>query len=112
MVGYQLAPVPMAGLDVDGTVVVANRAFARFLGCDASASVEGASLFESALAEVYPEFAADVARVHDRGKVLQRLLAVEDSHGNPVSLLVSLVPGVEDAGKVHLTIQSADSSER
>lgn len=104
-VGYQLCPMPMAGIDVDGTVVVANRAFCKFVAGDSQANIDGMLLYESVLADVYPQLAADVARVHQEGAVLQRLLDIWDAEGNPLRLMAWVVPGIEDAGKVHITVQ-------
>jgi PAS domain-containing protein len=107
-VGYQLCPVPTAGIDVDGTVVVANRAFARFLTGSSSTHLEGTCLYESVLADVYPQLAADVTRAHKEGAALQRSFDIWDADGKPLRLRAWLVPGVEDAGKVHVTIQHID----
>lgn len=108
-VGYLAAPIPMCALDAEGHVVTANRAFAKFLTGDSHAMVDGELLYESALGGLYPQLAADVAQVLRAGVALQRVLALWDADGQPMRLVAWLVPGMEQAGDVHLVLHGLDA---
>src|SRR5690606_33897285 len=63
-VGYDLSPLPMAGLNVDGQIVVANRAFSQFVSGDPALSLESTSIHGTGFAQVHPELSADLRQVH------------------------------------------------
>ncbi|HEU5059368.1 MAG TPA: protein kinase [Kofleriaceae bacterium] len=105
---YDLSPMPMAGLDVDGQVVLANRAFAQFVSGDPRAVVEGTSITDSRLLEVHPGLPSDLRHVHVSGESVQRLLDLTLQDDRPISLLLLMVPGSADAGEIQLIVQLVD----
>ena len=109
-VAFDLAPVPMAGLHVDGTIAVANRAFARFLTGDAEAPIEGDNVFSSKLVEVHPGFSADLRKTHVDGNPLKRALRLCTADGQDVHLLLWLTVGKPPMGDVLVTIHSLTDS--
>lgn len=105
---YQLTPAAMATVLVDGKIAVANRAFAKFLTGDPRQALEGTNLGESMLAHIYPRLAADLRTAYERGTVLRRVLVLTDAKENRARLMMWMVPGVADAGRVHITIHVLD----
>ena len=103
-----LSPLPMAGVNVDGGIVVANRSFNRFLTGSSDDNVEGRSVFTSKLAEVHPELSADMHKVHVEGQALQKLIRLKSGEGTPVCLMLWLVPGVVEAGDIHVSVHRLD----
>ncbi|MBI4512108.1 MAG: serine/threonine protein kinase [Deltaproteobacteria bacterium] len=110
-VGFDQSPLPMAGLNLDGTVVVANRSFVLFLTGESDTTVEGTNVRESRLLEVYPEFMGDMRHAHIEGSPSTRILRLRSHDGAPVNLMLWMVPGAENAGDVHVTIHSLGSME-
>jgi serine/threonine protein kinase len=106
--GFDLAPLPMSTFDVDGTIVAANRAFAQFLTGDPAAVVEGSGVAVQRLCDIHPGFAADLRAVHAQGMPVQRALRLRTQEGEPVNLMVWLVPGSHQAGDVLVTIHALD----
>jgi PAS domain-containing protein len=104
-VAYDLTPVPMAGLNVDGQIVVANRAFAQFVCGDLTAVVEGANIRESRLLEVHPGLSADLRHVHVSAESVQRVLDLTLQDERPIRLMLLMVPGNTEAGEIQLIVQ-------
>jgi hypothetical protein len=105
---YDLSPLPMAGLNVDGLVVVANRAFAQFVSGDPATQVEGVSVDSTGLLEIHPGLSADLRHVHVSGQALHRALDLTMVDDRPIRLMLWLVPGNADAGEIQLTVQVID----
>ena len=102
--GFDLAPYPMAGINVDGAIVVANTEFARFLTGDGSATLSADALFSSPLYELYPTLLRDLRRVHVSGARRHKLLAVE-KRGERTQLRFTMSPGRSGSfGDVHVTV--------
>ena len=74
--GFDALPFPIAGLRRDGTIVVANQAFARLLTSDVHAIV-GRNAHETFLEDVNPELYEDLRVVALNGKVVRRDLAID-----------------------------------
>jgi tRNA A-37 threonylcarbamoyl transferase component Bud32/PAS domain-containing protein len=68
--------LPAAGLHRDGTIVIANRAFARFLGAPEVAAIEGTNLHRTIVGELDPELRDDLRLVALNGKVVRRDLVL------------------------------------
>ncbi|MBA2540440.1 MAG: serine/threonine protein kinase [Deltaproteobacteria bacterium] len=64
--------VPAAGLRRDGTIVIANRAFARLLRVEDLATLEGHDIMQTMLAELVPDLYDDLRVVALNGKVIRR----------------------------------------
>ena len=71
---FDWAPVPLAGCAADGTVVVANRAFAELVTGEAAAGIEGVNLAYSPLAGLIPDVVADLRRAHMNGVPFLRVV--------------------------------------
>jgi PAS domain S-box-containing protein len=106
---FESSPLPMAGVDVDGTIVVANRAFAQFLTGQSDSAVEGVDIGQTRMVDVHPELAADMRAAHAQGVKVNRMLRLKTQDGSRVNLMLWIVPGVSDAGEVHLTVHSLDT---
>jgi PAS domain-containing protein len=107
--GYEVTPVPMAGVDVDGTIVAANRAFALFCGLPKDAPVEGRNLHETRLPSICPTLREVIAKVHEGGAAQTLVLNLRAPDGSEHRLVLWLVPGTEDAGRVHLTLHALEA---
>ena len=105
---YDLSPLPMAGLDVDGQIVLANRAFAQFVSGDPRAPVEGVNVAETRLLEVHPGLAYDLRHVHVSAESVQRVLDLTLQDERPIRLMLLMVPGSADAGEIQLVVQLVD----
>jgi len=101
---FDISPIPMAGINVDGTVVIANRAFTKFLTGDGKATIEGENIFTSRMVEVHPGFSAELRKVHIDGASIKRSLHLCTSDGRDVHLLLWLTVGKADVGDVVATI--------
>lgn len=106
--GYDLSPLPMAGLNVDGQIVVANRAFCQFVLGDANASLEATSIHETRFLNVAPDLSADLRRVHTSIEPLQRVLNLKLKDQRPVKLMLWLLPSTGDAGEIQLTVHALE----
>jgi serine/threonine protein kinase len=108
---FDLSPLPMAGIDIDGTIVVANAAFAQFLTGARESVVEGLDVNETRLLDVHPELPADLRMTHTQGNGVQRVLRLKSQDGRPVNLMLWIVAGAEGAGDVHVTVHVLDVPE-
>ena len=102
---YDLSPLPMAGLNVDGTIVVANRAFSQFVSGDPKAMVEGSKIQDTRLLEVHPGLAADLRHIHVSAESMQRVLDLTLQDERPIRLMLLMVPGAAEAGEIQLIVQ-------
>jgi eukaryotic-like serine/threonine-protein kinase len=107
-IAYDLSPLPMAGLNVDGQVVLANVAFAQFVSGDPKAAVEGCNIQETRLLEVHPGLSADLRHIHVSAESIQRVLDLTLQDERPIRLLLLMVPGNADVGEIQLTVQLVD----
>jgi hypothetical protein len=105
---YQLTPAAIATVQVDGKIVVANRAFAKFLTGEPRQDLAGTDIRGSMLARIYPRLEEDMKSAHESGTALRRVLILKDANENRARLAMWMVPGVADAGRVHITIHVLD----
>jgi len=68
--------IPAAGLHRDGSIVIANEAFARFVGAANAASLEGKNVRRTVLVELNAELHEDLRLVALNGKVIRRHLVI------------------------------------
>jgi tRNA A-37 threonylcarbamoyl transferase component Bud32 len=108
---FDQAPFAMASVNVDGTIVVANRAFAGFLVGDRGVDVTAQNIYTSGLLDVCPDISAGIRQVHVEGRPLQRTINLHDKRGDLVRLLVWLMPGAHETGDVFLGIQTVADLE-
>jgi hypothetical protein len=94
--GFQRAPVPMAWLNIDGTIVRANRALAKLVTGDEEADLDGLNALFTKLLQLYPQLAVDMRRTHLSGVETRRVLRA--------GLVAWMNPGDDAAGDVQLTL--------
>lgn len=100
---FDALSLPAAGLRRDGTIVIANHAFARLLRADDPRALEGRSAFATQLLELNPELQDDLRVVALNGKVIRRDLAV--SHRDrEVTLRYILTPTAGACGHCMLVL--------
>jgi serine/threonine protein kinase len=100
------APLPMACVDGDGNVRVANKAFLEFLG--AAGKAAGINLADSGMCDVYPALLDDLRSVVARKRVVKRILHLSEGGGHLVQVAVILSPSPATApvtaGEVHVAM--------
>jgi tRNA A-37 threonylcarbamoyl transferase component Bud32 len=101
---FAVAPVPQAGVDADGRIIVANRAFAKFVVGDAELAIAGVSVAATRIVEVLPEIMAELRHVHISAQQSRRVVRLADGRGRPVDLVVWMVPGSSAYGDVIVTV--------
>jgi PAS domain-containing protein len=101
---FDVAPIPLAGVDATGRIVVANQAFAKFVTGDLDGETAGVSVAATRLTLVFPDIMAELRQVHISGKGAKRVIQLRASNGEAVDLLVWMMPGSEDSGDVTLAI--------
>jgi len=102
---FELAPVPLACVNADGKVRVANRAFLEFLGVAGSAA--GIDLSDSELCDIYPAFLDDLAKVASARKSFKRIIYLSEGAGRVVEVAVIMTPPATTeapvtGGEVHI----------
>jgi hypothetical protein len=102
--GFDHAPFGMAGINVDGAIVVANAPFAKFLTGDRRTELTEDALLASSLLALYPSFLRDLRRVHVKGVKTRKSLVVPRKDGTERPLTVLLAPGTAGFGDVHVTV--------
>lgn len=98
---FDRSTMPQAAIAPDGTISVANRAFAQLLG---TANAEGLDLVDTALAAHVPELVQTVRSVHRRGQA-KELRAHIDSDA-PFDLVVWVAPFSPEVIHVLVRIES------
>jgi PAS domain-containing protein len=98
--------LPAAGLQRDGTIVIANQAFARFLGADNVAAIEGKNIHRTMISKLDPELYDDLRLVALNGKVIRRHLTLQrDEKVTNLRFLLSPTSGA--CGHCMLILHSA-----
>jgi serine/threonine protein kinase len=104
---FERSRVPQALLSLDGTIVFANKGFARLLGSDAA--LEGQNLMETTLTEVIPGLLRTLRTTHVGGKPLERRARVERGEDQPALELACWFCPLPLVGtEIHLMIRVAD----
>lgn len=98
--------LPAAGLQRDGTIVIANQAFARFVGVPALDALEGANVRATVLAELNPDLYDDLRLVALNGAVIRRPLVIPRGD-KPIRVRYSLAPATGACGHCMLVLHSA-----
>jgi serine/threonine-protein kinase len=97
--------IPAAGLQRDGTIVIANAAFARFIGAESVESIEGKSVHATVLAQLNADLYDDLRLVALNGKVIRRALTIS-MRDRPVNLRYVLAPSSGACGHCMLLLHS------
>ncbi len=103
---FATAPIPMAAVDLNGKVRIANQAFLEFLGC--AGDVGGIDLRDSGMLEVYPTLFRDLAAAVARKATVKRVIYLSEGGGATVEVAVLITPAAGTAevtaGEVHLAL--------
>jgi len=102
---FELAPIPLACVNPEGRVRVANRAFLEFLGVAGQAA--GIELGDSELCDFYPAFLDDLRRCAESRKQYKCILYLSEGAGRVVEVAVIMTPPATSeapvtAGEVHI----------
>lgn len=106
--GFDLCPLPMAGLNVDGQIVVANSAFRQFVMGDASMPMETSNIHGTRFIEVHPGLSADLRRVHVSAEPITRILHLKLHDRSKIRLKLWLTPGSGEAGEIQMAVHALD----
>ncbi|MCA9677796.1 MAG: protein kinase [Kofleriaceae bacterium] len=96
--------VACAGLDVDGTIRVANRAFRRVLGGDEP--VAGVNVCDTALGQLHPGLREDLRLAAMRGETIRGQLLVPDGDGGDEVMRLTLSPSQGRCGPCLLVLHA------
>jgi|JI10StandDraft_1071094.scaffolds.fasta_scaffold01379_7 tRNA A-37 threonylcarbamoyl transferase component Bud32 len=103
---FATAPIPMAAVDLNGKVRIANQAFLEFLGC--AGDVGGIDLRDSGMLEVYPTLFRDLAAAIARKATVKRVIYLSEGGGATVEVAVLITPAAPTAevtaGELHLAL--------
>jgi PAS domain-containing protein len=89
---FEALGVPAAGIAADGTIVIVNRKFLRFLQRERADDLEGQSLLDTALAEIHPGFREDLRHVAMDNKVVRRRIHLRRKDGAVVTMRLLMTP--------------------
>ncbi|GAB4566670.1 MAG: hypothetical protein Tsb0020_18590 [Haliangiales bacterium] len=110
---FEYAPIPLATLNREGRVRLANHAFWKFLGVEDSDS--SLHLMESPFAEVYPNLLHDLETVATLRQPVKRVLQLGGDDGEliEVAVILSAAPGhaTATAGEIYLTLHPLGRSD-
>jgi PAS domain-containing protein len=103
---FEFAPVPLASVDVQGEVRVANQAFLEFLGVAGRAA--GIQLKDSGILEVYPQLMADLRATADQRHTIKRIIYLSEGGGTvvEVAVVMNVASALADvtAGEIHIAL--------
>lgn len=102
---FEALRLPAAGLQRDGRIVIANRAFAHFLGIEHAAAVEGTNVRRTVLDGANPDLHDDLRLVALNGKVIRRNLAIV-RQGRTVNVRYILAPATGACGHCMLVLHT------
>lgn len=107
--GFEVAPLPMACVDMDGTILAANGAFAHFLTDDARAPVVNRNLDDTLLVEVCPEILSDLRRAIVEGATVSCPLELHRLESGPaVRLMFWIAPAGAGSCEAYLYVHRMD----
>jgi serine/threonine protein kinase len=96
---FERSRLPQALICIDGTVTLANKAFAKLVGNE---SVESQSITETPLASLVPGLMRAVRSVHMDGKPTERRARIDRAGQAPLELTLWLFPLPLAGQEVHL----------
>lgn len=103
---FDNAPVPLASVDPDGKVRIANQAFLEFLGVAGAAA--GIQLTDSGFTEVYPALIDDLQKVANSRTTRKRIIYLSEGGGHvvEVAVVMTAAPNRSEitAGDIHMTL--------
>jgi serine/threonine protein kinase len=103
---FDALAVAAAGVADDGTIRVANAAFARLLGLASAADAEGNNLLATQLSDWHPGVREDLRLVAMRGKLVRRHVSARLPDGTEVALSLTMSPSAGRGGACVLTLET------
>lgn len=98
--------IAAAGIHSNGTIGVANQAFAKFLRAASASELEGRRIQETRLARLHPSIRDDLRLVAMKGKLINRRLKLRRKDGRKVAFRLSLSPAHGRAGSCMLVLHA------
>jgi PAS domain-containing protein len=96
---FERSRLPQALISLDGTVVLANKAFAKLVGNE---QVESISITETALAQLVPGLMRAIRAVHMDNKATERRALIDRANKPPLQLTLWLFPLPIAGQEVHM----------
>lgn len=84
--------IPAVGLRNDGTIVIANTAFARLVRRDEDIEVEGLNLRDTPIARLHPGIYHDLRLVAIKGKLVRRRVTFTRASGKQITMRLLMTP--------------------
>jgi serine/threonine-protein kinase len=98
--------IAAAAVQSNGTIGVANQAFASFLRATSASEIEGLAIQDTPLGRLHPGIREDIRLVAMTGKLVHRRLTIPRQEGPPVSVRLSMSPAHGRAGSCTLVVHS------
>jgi PAS domain-containing protein len=98
--------IAAAGVDANGTIRVANRAFAKLLRVATSEELEGRSILETPLAQLHRGIREDLRLVAMKNNLIRRRLEVRLKSGKQLAIRLSMSPAHGRAGSCMLVLHA------
>jgi tRNA A-37 threonylcarbamoyl transferase component Bud32 len=103
---FDALSIPAVGLRADGTIVVANAAFARLLRQPDHLELEGTSIMTTSLARLHRNLREDLRLVSMDGKLVRRRLTVRGDGDSRVTMRLVMTPAFGSCGHCILLLHS------
>ena len=97
---FDKSPFPQAVVTADGTIDVANEAFAQLLGRE---NIEGTAVSDTSLAEHVPALLESVQTVREQGAPAEMCALVKGGEGPALELVIWLAPFTSES--VHVLVR-------
>lgn len=98
--------IAAAGVDANGTIRVANRAFAKLLRVATTEELEGRSILETPLFHLHRGIREDLRLVAMKNKLIRRRLEVKLKSGKELAIRLSMSPAHGRAGSCMLVLHA------
>jgi serine/threonine-protein kinase len=110
---FERSKVPQALLSVDGVLAAANKAFAKLVGREDFATLDGVALADTALATFVPGLARALRAVHAEGKATERRASVYRGADKPaLELVLWILPLPVPGQELHLLVRVVEAEKK
>jgi len=96
--------ISAAGLDVDGTIRIANRAFAQLIKAESAEALKGRSVLATALGTLHTEIREDLRLVAMTGKLVRRRVRIVHPDASESLIRLVMTPATGRCGSCMLAI--------
>lgn len=103
--------IAAASLHSNGTIGIANQAFATFMREASPQDLEGRTIQETTLAKLHPGIREDLRLVAMKGKLINRRLVFRRKDGREVRVRLAMTPSHGRAGSCMLVLHALSSGE-